>query len=137
MSPGTYLTLRRKAAGFTLDDVAARMTTDPRWPEHARAWHLGLIESDTAPASFSTILALRGVYRFDLDVLAQLDLAAQLPADRVAIPDICTKCGCSEADPCLSAEGNCGWADATYSLCDHCADHIASPPASAIAGAAA
>jgi hypothetical protein len=31
---------------------------------------------------------------------------------------ICRKCGCSEHNPCISAEGSCSWAEAD--LCSHC-----------------
>jgi hypothetical protein len=137
MTPGTYLALRRKAAGFSLEDVAAGIITDPRWPELSKAAHLGLIETDVAPASFTTIAALRMVYPFDIDVLCALDVVTMFPEDNFNTPDICARCGCSEADPCLSADGNCGWADASYTLCDHCAAHLPSSPAPAPVGAAA
>lgn len=137
MTPGNYLALRRNAVGMSPEDVAARIYTDPRWPEQSKADHIRLIEADATPASFSTIMALRTVYAFDLDVLAQLDLAAVMPSDRVDIPDICIVCGCTDADPCLLADGNCGWSDGTHTLCTHCAAHLSSPPAPASVGAGA
>ena len=106
MSPGAYLRKRREAAGLTLADVAARVVTEPRMPEHERAEWLRLLETDAMPPSARTIAVLRQVegLRFSgevLDRLIDLDyFDAKLPA-----PPICPLCGCSWFDPCHGDQG--------------------------------
>lgn len=110
LTPGAYLKHRRQAAGLSVADVAARITTEPRSPEHQRGEWLELIEADAAPATFSTIVGLRLIYRFDLTVLAQLEAIAQ-GAD-ILPPKLCRICACSERDACSDALGHgCFWID--------------------------
>lgn len=36
---------------------------------------------------------------------------------------VCRICGCTEHDPCFNPHhGFCWWADATRTICSHCAD---------------
>lgn len=119
MTPGTYLQRRRQAAGKSLADVAAAIATEPRLAEHARTVELQMIESDVRPARFDTIVVLRKVYPFDLDVLAQLVRIA-LGADDEP-PRFCRICACSEFDPCDQAPfGTCWWVE--HDLCSRCGD---------------
>ena len=113
LTPGAYLKCRRTAHGLSIEKVAEKLSTVPRVAEHARADQLRLIEADAQPASFTTIVALRHVFRFDLAVLARLaeiQLGAPLPA-----PRLCRICGCSDNDAC---PGVCGWT--TPDLCSSC-----------------
>jgi transcriptional regulator with XRE-family HTH domain len=104
ITPGAYLKLRRTAAGMSIADVAARLRTVPRIAEHIRAEQLQLIEADVQPANLSTIVALQGVYSFDLRILIRLS-EIQLGIDREP-PRLCKICGCSEWDAC---PGRCAW----------------------------
>lgn len=116
ITPAAYLRRRREAAGLSLDDVAARLTTEPRMAEHVRKSWLELIERGDMPATFSTIVVLRWAYPFDLSVLerlAAIDLAADLPP-----PRLCRVCACSEADRCVTDAGTCAWVD--FELCSLC-----------------
>lgn len=115
-SPGAYLKHRRTAAGLDRSDVAAALATEPRIAQHARAEWIERIEAGIAPASFSTIVALRRAYRFDLVVLAQL-AAISLGAE-IAPPRLCRICACSEADACASCDGACAWVE--DDLCSAC-----------------
>ena len=132
MTPGAYLRLRREAAGLSVEQVAERLRTEPRIAEFARAEWIELIEGDAMPAAFSTIVALRCAFRFDLAVLEALAIA-QLGAFAVAIP-ICRKCGCTEEDACA---GRCWWAEPD--LCSACVNPVAAVDAihAAAAGPAA
>jgi hypothetical protein len=118
ITPGAYLKRRRIRSGLSIADVAARVATEPRTPEHLRGEWLELIEADAAPATFGTVVALRIAYHFDLTVLAQLEAIAQgaeLPA-----PVLCRVCSCSDNDACMDALGcACFWAEPD--LCSRCA----------------
>ena len=116
LTPGAYLKHRRTAAGLSIADVAARLATEPRWPEHIRAEQLELIEADVLAPSFQTIVALRAVFRFDLTVLERL-VAIHAGADLRA-PRLCRICACSEHDACLDGQGGCSWVE--QDLCTAC-----------------
>lgn len=126
ITPGAYLKRCRQRAGLSIADVAARVATEPQTPEHLRGEWLELIEADATPATFTTIVGLRLIYRFDLTVLAQLEAIAQgvdLPA-----PILCRICACSEDCACVDALGQrCSWAEPD--LCSACA----TPPAAGVA----
>lgn len=117
LTPGAYIKQRRQAAGLSVADVASRIATEPQSAEHLRGEWLELIEADAAPASFSTIVALRLVFRFDLTVLAQLEAISQ-GAD-VPAPQLCRICTCSADDCCTDAfGGRCAWIE--EDLCSTC-----------------
>lgn len=90
-TPGRYLSLRRTADGKSIADVAALLPTDPATPEHERILQLELIEADAQPMTLATIMALRAVYRFDLEVLGRLEAIAQ--GQDLPPPDLCEQCG--------------------------------------------
>lgn len=94
MTPGAYLKHRRTAAGLDFHELAAALAAEPRLAEPARASWVEQIEADIVPMSFSTIVALRRVYRFDLAVLAQL--AAIAMHSPVEPPRLCLICACNE-----------------------------------------
>lgn len=71
---------------MSVDDVAGALTTDPSIAEHERADWLRRIEADIVPAGWSTIVALRQEFFFDLLVLERLSLihlGHDLPAPRI------------------------------------------------------
>jgi hypothetical protein len=74
LTPGAYLKRQRLEAGLTIADVAARLATEPRIAEHARIEWLELIEADAMPLLFTTVIALRTAYPFDLAQLERLAL---------------------------------------------------------------
>lgn len=117
ISPGTYLRLRREAAGLTVEDLALRFETIPHWSVRQRSDWVASIEADVAPVSPGTAVALRWFIRFDPHVLDAL--IARHAGYAVGIPDICIRCGCSEYDAC---EGACCWADPEHTLCSSCID---------------
>lgn len=117
-TPGAYLKQRRSAAGLSAIEVASQVATEPRQPEHLRADWIEQIEADVVPASFNTIVALRNVYAFDLEVLAMLAaIAMGLPQ---LAPELCRICGCSWEDPCIDEhQTGCSWVEP--GLCSACA----------------
>jgi transcriptional regulator with XRE-family HTH domain len=115
ITPGQYLRKRREAAGLSIDDVAERIATVPRWAEHLRRGWLEQIESDDMPASFNTVVVLHQVMKFDLGVLVALT------AEKCEAPQLCVVCACSEADPCVGQSGPCAWVD--VDLCSACFFH--------------
>lgn len=122
MTPGLYLRTRREAAGLSLDDVAERIATVPRWAQHLRRGWLEQIEGDKMPAIFNTIVVLSQVVQFDLGVLVALTAEDGEP------PRLCRVCACSEEDPCVGHAGPCFWVD--VDLCSAC---LAYEPAERIA----
>jgi hypothetical protein len=72
LTPGVYIKRQREAAGLTIVDVAARLATEPRTAEHARAEWLELIEADATPLLFMTVVALSTVFSIDMHQLVQL-----------------------------------------------------------------
>ncbi|MDX3908878.1 MAG: XRE family transcriptional regulator [Sphingobium sp.] len=115
MSPGTYLARRRVAAGMSIDDVAASISTAPRLGEiDRRAW-VERLEQDIAAISPDVIHTLSCVVPFDSLVLSQLvDFRSYGPP--VEPPRICMTCGCSALDAC---EPLCSWAGPD--VCSACA----------------
>ncbi len=125
ISPGTYLRLRREAAGLSAADVTAMIVTEPRLPEHELIYWLDRIEADVVPATFRTIACLRCCFAFDIEVLEDL-VAIQLAPARATIippPRLCRECACSERDACgdeTAPSWACSWAE--DDLCSACAD---------------
>jgi hypothetical protein len=98
---GSYLRLRRKAAGLTLEQLAIGGTA-------ALA-----IERDLRLPTAAELVELRASYRFDTHLL--------LAIVRGANPPICRFCGCSELDACVGARGiGCHWVE--RDLCSSCAE---------------
>lgn len=118
MTPGTYLRLRREAAALSIEDVAARITSEPRLGELDRAEWLRQIERDEAPASGLVAVALAPVFNFSPGILGCLAAVADGHGNPNAVPNICARCGCSEADACFDGHATCAWA--TADLCTHC-----------------
>ncbi|HKY80853.1 MAG TPA: helix-turn-helix transcriptional regulator [Sphingobium sp.] len=121
MTPGTYLSKRRAAAGFSIDDVAGMVHTSPRLGEvDRRAW-IERIEQDIAAISPDVAAALADAFPFSRRVLQQLIDLRSYGAGCVAQPCICMACGCSDLDPCVDqvTHNACAWA--AEDLCSSCA----------------
>lgn len=122
MRPGTYVRLRREAAGLTIADVAARIETAPRYSEIDRVEWLFRIEADIAALSPDVCASLDRVFPLSRYVLARLIDLRSYGDLGVEMPRICSSCGCSETDPCISpASGTaCAWTE--HDLCTRCAE---------------
>lgn len=98
LTPGAYLKARRLVAGLSIVDVAARLDTVPHLHEVDRVDWITRIEADAVPACFSTIVALRSVFRFNLDALAVLDQVARGEIGPESAPTLCALCGSMPGD---------------------------------------
>ncbi len=130
ITPGTYLRLRRVAAGLSIDDVAMMIATEPRMDAIGRAEWLRLIEADVADIGAVAISALRYAFAFDAMVLIRLGDLRTIPD--LTVPRICINCGCSANDSCKTL-GRCGCDWASEDLCTECVsghpgEAEASPP---------
>lgn len=127
LTPGAYLKRRRAAAMKSVADVAGVLSTDPRIASHERADWIARIEADIAPASWTTIVALRQHFAFDLAVLERLSLiylGQDLPP-----PRLCRVCAASDTGAIGLAIMPWGWA--APDLCIGCS----LPPAGEAAAA--
>lgn len=117
-TPGAYLKHRRQAALLTVDDVAARVSSEPRVAQHLRAEQIELIEADAQPATFATIVALNRVIPFDLGILARLVAISQ--GHNYSAPQLCRICAHADQDWMIPGQRTAGWADPD--LCQRCAN---------------
>lgn len=129
LTPGQYLQKRRAAAGLSIDDVAERIATVPRWAQHLRRGWLEQIESDQMPATFNTIVVLNQVLEFNLSALVALSVEGH------NVPRLCIVCACCEAEPCIGSAGACSWVDAD--LCSSCVIQVPTDRLAIIRAAAA
>lgn len=114
--PSEYLSLRRRAAGISLDEAAMRLAENAHDLADAKALIRMLETRGVAARSRAVIEHLQAAFPIDPDVYHQL---ATEPADRH--PQICGGCGCSQNDACVDAQhGHCGWAEP--GMCTRCAD---------------
>lgn len=70
ITPGTYIRLRREAAGLTIEDVAMMIDSFPQVSVQRRIEGLTMIEADVEPISPSTALVLHELIDVDLRILA-------------------------------------------------------------------
>lgn len=131
ITPGTYLRLRREAAGLSIEDVAGVIGTDPHMDALGRAGWLRLVEADETPIGTNVIDTLRNVFRFDQVVLMDLADIARGAAG-VPEPRLCRICACSEDDACIDPMTHLGCAWVAADLCSAC---IAPTPSAASAAA--
>lgn len=124
MTPGTYLRLRREAAGMTTDAVAPFVITDPSVPTRTRAEWIESIEAGAHRVPYAYVIAIEPAFSFDPAVLDALVMVEA--GDLATAPQVCRRCACSELDPCVDEETHdtCAWAD--WDLCTACAARLAS-----------
>ena len=133
LTPAAYVALRRRAAGFTVENLARALVTvgihGRRHRPTARqiatmqaraADHVRLMEQPGATVvSHDALRLLQSVMPFDPAVYRQL---IDAPANRQS--RICRGCGCSGHDPCVSevdrVESICRML--SPELCSHCVD---------------
>ncbi len=105
ITPGEYLRRRREASGMTLDDVAAKISTEPRIDERGRRDLIAGIEGGAIALTMAEAAALHAVFRFDPQVLVRL-----VPPVTGDAPRLCRICACSERDACFDIDaGACFW----------------------------
>ncbi|MBB6191168.1 transcriptional regulator with XRE-family HTH domain [Sphingobium wenxiniae] len=120
MTPGTYIAKRRQAAGLSIDDVAAMVSTSPRLGViDRRAW-IERIEQDVASISYDVAATLADAFPLSLHVLKQLIDLRSFGQCSGPEPSLCIHCGCSDRDPCIDPETHaaCGWA--AGDICTSC-----------------
>jgi len=124
-TPSTYLALRRKAAGLTIDQVAELIAVNV-YRHGIRSRQIGrgaqlaelrdLLRQLETPGIVArhrfTLDLFAGVFAFDPEVYFQL---ATEPAERH--PRICRGCGCTQDDACA---GGCRWAG--DDICTRCSN---------------
>lgn len=128
LTPAAYLTLRRKAAGFTIESLARALVMvglhgqDRPTMKELRALQLRtrdqvmLMERAGAVIhNDDTLRLVESVMPFDPAVYRQL---ADHAADRH--PKVCLGCGCSGHDPCHDDSRTCTWV--TDDACSHCVE---------------
>lgn len=123
MTPGTYMRLRRGAAGLTIESVAMAAGVSPAERAAAQVELRALEAGDPAPDNHMTLvgrLAAVQAFRFDPAIYAALVGLQADPA--LPCPPICRGCGCTWNDACIGARGPCSWADETETLCSVCLD---------------
>lgn len=119
MQPGTYLRLRRQAAGLTIEQAAARIALRPsNWQPAAAA--IAACEAGGPPGQYlSLAMQLTQAFAFDFAIWETLAERAADPASELPAPRVCAGCGCSWADPCGPAA--CAWRDPSHhGGCDLC-----------------
>lgn len=128
LTPGTYLSKRRQAAGLTLPMVAEQLVALP-WAIRRPSQHevaqlvrrLREAEADRGNLTIIQAQLLRNVYPFDTEAYESLLLhhhtghGCGLPR-----PQLCRECGCSWQDPCVSDLGSCAWTRHDPELCTAC-----------------
>lgn len=113
MTPARYVRLRRRAAGMSVEAVAAAMESRERYRPEAAAL-IRMLETPGVTARHRTTLDyVAAVLPIDPDVYHQL---ATEPAERH--PRVCHGCGCSAHDLCRGAAGVC---TLEHTLCTRCA----------------
>ena len=70
ITPGTYIRLRRKKIGLTIENVAMMIESDPPVSVSRRTEGLTMIEADIEEISPSTAMVLHDVIGIDLRILA-------------------------------------------------------------------
>jgi hypothetical protein len=121
VTPAAYLKLRREAAGLSVAAAARRLNGGQSFEQAARL--IRQLEAKGVTArDRETVIGLADAFPLDPDVYMQLCGA---PAHQH--PSICRGCGCSEWDPCVSADGahRCGWA--SRAACTRCGEASSAP----------
>lgn len=111
MMPGRYITLRREAAGLSIEQLAAKSALPLRAAELLRD-----AESDRSALPGGAVIWLNRLIQIDAHVYGCL--VAEIPAGR-----ICEGCGCTWNDACWTEQGPCTWSTLTpdFDVCTACA----------------
>ena len=112
LTAGAYLRKRREAAGLSLSDIGCHLGPN------RLSRPIELIELDVRVPSGPDITLLRTLFAFDLAVLSRLLCGDE--SDR-----ICTGCGCTEWDPCMTSESACQWV--AIDRCSACPSLVRNP----------
>lgn len=114
LTPGTYLRLRREAAGRTLRETALIYA---HTQAGATVAEMTLRDAERDAVLLGEPSLRRLQFAFHFDAFVYLSLAGEdLP-----VPPICRGCGCTWADACSSRVfGPCAWADAEQTICTAC-----------------
>lgn len=118
LTPGPYLRLRREAAGKSLEDVAALLTTTPHLHHRDRVEWLASIEADAMPITDEVLIWLIRIEPFRFDAMLLSRLVRMSNGESLRIERICRGCGCSQYDACNDHGRGCSWVDAD--LCSVC-----------------
>lgn len=119
ITPGAYLARRREHAGYSIEDVALRIETEPQLALRDRVDWLRRMESDVEIVSVSAASALQRVYPLSVDIVAELVGLHLLQSDSIEAPRLCRICACSDLDACIDGRGGgCAWAE--HDLCTAC-----------------
>ncbi|HEX8402263.1 MAG TPA: hypothetical protein VF628_11230 [Allosphingosinicella sp.] len=129
LRPGEYIRLRRRAAGFTTQDVAAaigRNIVDQADVQDQLARlergepELATASLEGAPLGFHDLVD-RLAQVFALDGLVYHALVGLADNPGLPAPHICRGCGCTWHDACQVAGGaGCSWSDADPNICTAC-----------------
>jgi len=132
MRPGTYLRLRREAAGLTHRHIAIVLVpagrADAAELRASMSRRLRLIESDDqagsnpSPRDLDLVDQLGSVFAFSAAIYWLLVGIAADPESEIPVPQICRGCGCTWSDPCNERGRGCAWSAEDPSLCTTCAD---------------
>lgn len=119
LPPGTYLRLRREAAGVSREAVAIALAAGQSHRQEAALLRVEQLESNLAFVTPAEVALMRAAFRFDGQVLDQLADIHFFRAD-LPHPRLCRVCGCSELDACLDFHQStaCHWVD--LDLCSAC-----------------
>ena len=132
MTPGAYLSLRRKAAGLHRGEAAALIASSRETlpiytitQYHARiallCAMLDKVETDRGYLSPDQASIVQKSFPFDTGVYEQLLMRhIDGPGSGLPEPRLCAACACSWSTPCATATGPCEWSEADASLCTAC-----------------
>lgn len=125
MTPGTYLRKRREAAGWTLKEVVCALVCLPDALRPVGGMQMRRLaerlidaENDEDNLTVAQASLLRRLYPFDLGIYECLELCFHGCA--VPVSRICSDCGCSWHDACLTDHGPCAWSETHPELCTAC-----------------
>ena len=130
MTPGTYLRMRREAAGLDHQTVAWRLTLLPEARPSITASDVDLLGRQLAEceADRDNLTALQAVFvgkvvPLDYSVYEVLLWRHHDPYQRGLLPEpqVCRVCACSWHRPCESVCGPCAWVEGDPTLCTACA----------------
>lgn len=107
LTPGAYLKCRRTADHKSYEDVVHVIETDPAMSQAERVAWVKMIEADVVAVRWSTIVALRQCYPFDLSVLERLSLISD--GYDLPMPRLCRICAASDTGPLGIAVPAWGW----------------------------